>query len=155
MSEPRRFLQILIGPRQTGKTTAVAQALERMNLPHLSRAVGEHGESPDWIREQWYQARPLIGPACPSALLVIDEIQHVKGWADAVKALWDEDARTDIDLRVVLTCSSATLLRSGMDGSLAGRFELIRCTRWTYGERRAAFGFSVDDFLFSHDRGGG
>ncbi|MCI1667966.1 MAG: ATP-binding protein [Olsenella sp.] len=148
MSEPRRFLQILIGPRQTGKTTAVTQALKQIDIPYLYREVGEHGESPDWIRAQWYQARSLVNDANACALLVIDEIQYVKGWADTVKALWDEDARTGIDLRVVLTGSSATLLKSGMDESLAGRFELIRCTHWTYGECRDAFGFSLDDFLF-------
>lgn len=43
MSEPRRFLQILIGPRQTGKTTAVTQALKQIDIPYLYREVGEHG----------------------------------------------------------------------------------------------------------------
>ena len=148
MREPRRFMQIVIGPRQTGKTTAVNQALESVGIPNLYREVGEHGESADWVRAQWYQARSLIAGDNKSALLVIDEIQYVKNWADAVKALWDEDARAGIDLRVVLTGSSATLLRSGMSESLAGRFELIRCTHWTYAECREAFGFSLDAFLY-------
>ena len=148
MREPRRFMQIVVGPRQTGKTTAVNQALESVGIPSLYREVGEHGESADWVRAQWYQARSLIGAGSENALLVIDEIQYVKGWSDAVKALWDEDARTGIDLRVVLTGSSATLLKSGMSESLAGRFELIRCTHWTYAECREAFGFSLDDFLY-------
>ena len=148
MREPRRFMQILLGPRQTGKTTSVIQALEQIDIPSLYREVGEHGESSDWIRAQWYQARNLIGNECSSALLVIDEVQYVTGWADAVKALWDEDARSGIDLRVVLTGSSATLLKSGMDESLAGRFELIRCTHWSFDECRGAFGFGLDEFLF-------
>ena len=148
MREPRRFLQIVLGPRQTGKTTAVLQALESVDIPSLYREVGEHGESADWIRAQWYQARTLAAESDKGAMLVIDEIQYVKGWSDAVKALWDEDARSGIDLRVVLTGSSATLLKSGMNESLAGRFELIRCTHWTLGECRDAFGFSLDEFLF-------
>lgn len=148
MNEPRRFIQILLGPRQTGKTTAVNQALVQTGIPYLYCEVGEHGESSDWIRAQWYQARNMIWSGHESILLVIDEVQYVNGWADAVKALWDEDARSGIDLRVVLTGSSATLLKSGMSESLAGRFELIRCTHWTYAECREAFGFSLDDFLF-------
>lgn len=148
MNEPRRFIQILLGPRQTGKTTAVTQALERVGIPHLFCEVGEHGESSDWIRAQWYQARNMIVGGHSSVLLVIDEVQYVSGWADAVKALWDEDARSGVDLRVVLTGSSATLMRSGMSESLAGRFELVRCTHWTFAECRDAFGFSLDDFLF-------
>ena len=126
MREPRRFLQIVLGPRQTGKTTAVLQALERVEVPHLYREVEGHGESADWVRAQWYQARGMLAGSGGSALLVIDEVQYVDGWADAVKALWDEDARSGVDLRVVLTGSSATLLKGGMNESLAGRFELIR-----------------------------
>ena len=148
MKEPRRFMQILIGPRQTGKSTAIMQALQSVSIPHVFAEVGEHGESPDWIRAQWYQARNLLAGETQSALLVIDEVQYVRGWADAVKALWDEDARSGIDLRVVLTGSSATLLKSGMNESLAGRFELIHCLHWDYRECREAFGFSLEDFLF-------
>ena len=39
MREPRRFIQIVIGPRQVGKSTAVAQALKQQDLPyHVARA---------------------------------------------------------------------------------------------------------------------
>lgn len=148
INEPRRFIQILLGPRQTGKTTALNQALKDVRLPFIQAEVAEHGASTDWLRSQWYQARNLITSLSPSALLVIDEVQYVTGWADAVKALWDEDAKSGIDLRVVLTGSSATLIRSGMAESLAGRFELIRCTHWTYAECREAFGLTLDEFLF-------
>ena len=148
MNEPRRFMQIILGPRQTGKSTAVTQALDSVDIPCVFAEVGEHGESPDWIRAQWQQARNLIGTNNPSAILVIDEVQYVRGWSDAVKALWDEDACSGIDLRVFLTGSSATLLKGGMNESLTGRFELIRCTHWTYAECREAFGHSLDDFLF-------
>lgn len=148
MNEPRRFMQIILGPRQTGKSTAVSQALDAVDIPYVFAEVGEHGESPDWIRAQWQQARNLIGARGPSALLVIDEVQYVRGWSDTVKALWDEDARSGIDLRVFLTGSSATLLKGGMNESLTGRFELIRCTHWTYAECREAFEYSLDDFLF-------
>ena len=148
MNEPRRFIQVLLGPRQTGKTTAVKQALEHVDIPCHYCEVEEHGAPATWIRAQWYQARALINEGNPSALLVIDEVQYVTGWSDAVKALWDEDALSGIDLRVVLTGSSATLLRSGMNESLTGRFELIRSTHWTYAECREAFDFTLDEFLF-------
>lgn len=148
MEEPRAFLQILLGPRQTGKTTAVLQALGRVNIPHLYVEVPQHGESPDWLRAQWQQGRNLLGPGCASALLVIDEVHYVSGWSDVVKALWDEDSRSGIDLRVVLSGSSATLLKSGLSESLAGRFETIRSTHWTFRECRDAFGYSLDEFLF-------
>lgn len=148
MEEPRAFLQILLGPRQTGKSTAVLQALEHINLPHLYVEVPQHGESANWLRAQWQQGRNLIQTATASAVLVVDEIQYVANWSDVVKALWDEDSRRNLDLRVILTGSSATLLNSGLSESLVGRYEIIHSTHWTYKECAEAFGYSLDDFLF-------
>lgn len=147
MGEPRRFMQILIGPRQTGKTTAIRQALGHVEVPYHYAEVPDRAQTGDWIRAHWQRARNLIRSKGAAALLVIDEVQLVRGWSDTVKALWDEDAWNGVDLRVVLTGSSATLLRTGLGDSLAGRFELIRCTHWTYAECREAFGYSLDDFL--------
>ncbi|MBZ0252259.1 MAG: AAA family ATPase, partial [Candidatus Methylomirabilis sp.] len=35
LREPRRFLQVVAGPRQVGKTTLVAQALAHVGAPHV------------------------------------------------------------------------------------------------------------------------
>ena len=148
INEPRRFIQILVGPRQTGKSTALHQALREFELPCRSVEATRGESGADWIRANWYQARNLIGPATPSALLAIDEVQYVKNWSAVVKTLWDEDAAAGIDLRVVLTGSSATLIQEGLDESLEGRFELIESPHWTYPECRDAFGYSLDDYLF-------
>ena len=146
INEPRRFMQIIIGPRQTGKSTAVAQALEGYHDPFLSVEATKNESNADWVRAQWYQARVLAstGPA----LLVIDEVQYVDNWSSVVKTLWDEDSAAGIDLRVVLTGSSATLIQEGLDESLAGRFEIIESTHWTLPECVEAFDYSLDDFLF-------
>lgn len=148
INEQRSFIQVIVGPRQTGKTTAVTQALDGFNLPFLFVEATKGEASAAWLRAQWYRGRTLITESSPSALLVIDEVQYVKEWSAVVKTLWDEDARTGIDLRVLLTGSSATLLHEGLSESLAGRFETIPCTHWSYGECREAFGYSLDDFLF-------
>lgn len=148
ISEPRLFIQIVTGPRQTGKTTAVQQALESYEHPvHYAEAT-KNESSDNWLRAQWYQARNLVGNGSKTALLVVDEIQYVANWSAIVKTLWDEDARAKIDLRVLLTGSSATLIQSGLSESLMGRFELIQSTHWTFAECRDAFGYSIDDFLF-------
>ena len=147
MGEPRRFMQILIGPRQTGKTTAIRQALGHVGVPYHYAEVPDRAQTGDWIRAHWQRARNLIRSKGAAALLAIDGVQLVRGWLDTVKALWDEDAWDVVGLRVVLTGSSAALLRTGLGDSPAGRFELIRCTRWTYAECREAFGYSLDDFL--------
>ena len=32
--EPRKFMQVLAGPRQVGKSTLVGQVLEQVSIPH-------------------------------------------------------------------------------------------------------------------------
>lgn len=148
LSAPRQFIQMLIGPRQTGKSTALQQAAEKIALPKHIALASIDSSSRDWLRAQWAQARNLISPENPSALLIIDEIQLVEQWSAVVKELWDEDSWSGIDLRVALSGSSSLLLQKGLTEGLTGRFEIIRSTHWDYSECRAAFGYSLDDFLF-------
>lgn len=147
MHEPRRFIQMLIGPRQTGKSTALRQAVEHLNLPCHVALASIDSSSRDWLRAQWLQARGLVTERTPAAVLVIDEVQLVSQWSAVVKELWDEDAWSGIDLRVVLSGSSSLLLQKGLTEGLTGRFEVIRCTHWGFAECEDAFGFSLDDFL--------
>ena len=148
MREPRRFIQMLVGPRQTGKSTAIRQALAQVDLPRHVALASIDSSSRDWLRAQWLQARNLINEGSPSALLVIDEVQLVSQWSAVVKELWDEDTWSGIDLRVVLTGSSSILLQRGLVEGLTGRFETIRSTHWEFAECKDAFGYSLDDFLF-------
>lgn len=146
IDEPRRFIQIVIGPRQTGKTTAVAQALAGYAHPFLLVEATKNESGADWLRAQWYRARQLASSG--AALLAIDEVQYVANWSAIAKTLWDEDAASGLDLRVLLTGSSATLIQEGLGESLTGRFELIESTHWTYPECAEAFGYGLDEFLF-------
>lgn len=148
MGEPRRFIQMLVGPRQTGKSTAIRQALAKTSLPRHVALASIDSSSRDWLRAQWLQARNLVTPESPSALLVIDEVQLVDQWSAVVKELWDEDSWSGIDLRVVLSGSSSLLLQRGLREGLTGRFETIRSTHWSLAECREAFGYGLDDFLF-------
>jgi len=148
MSEPRNFIQIVVGPRQTGKTTAVLQALERLELPQrFATADDPNLASVLWIQNEWEQAR-VQAKAAGEMILVIDEIQKIKDWSAAVKMLWDEDTRLRIPLKVILTGSSALLLQKGLTESLMGRFELLYSPHWSLAECKEAFGYSLDDFLF-------
>lgn len=147
MKEQRTFIQMLIGPRQTGKSTAIRQALNHIKTPaHVSLASIDNS-SRDWLRAQWIQARGLISGKNTSAILVIDEVQLVEQWSAVVKELWDEDAWTGVDLRVVLSGSSSILLQKGLSEGLTGRFEVIRSTHWSLAECQKAFDYSLEDFL--------
>lgn len=147
LNEPRKFMQIVVGPRQTGKTTAVLQALEKLNVSqHFVSADDPNLVSTEWLHNEWEQARALA--KTDEAILVIDEIQKVDNWSSKVKLLWDEDSRRHIPLKVVLTGSSSLLLQKGLTESVMGRFEVLYSPHWNYAECKTAFGYSLDDFLF-------
>ena len=146
--EPRRFIQIVEGPRQTGKSTAVAQALRKLDTPVQEFVFDRpRDQLPRTLEDLWKQARSMARQT-PGAILSLDEVQKVPDWSATVKYLWDEDSRNGLDLRVVLTGSSTLLLRKGMADSLKGRYEVIPSTQWTFDECREAFGFTYEDFLF-------
>jgi len=147
LNEPRKFMQIVVGPRQTGKTTAVLQALEKLKIPqHFVSADDPNLVSTEWLHNEWEQARALA--KANEAILVIDEIQKVDNWSSIVKLLWDEDSRRHIPLKVILTGSSSLLLQKGLTESVMGRFEVLFSPHWNYAECQKAFGYSLDDFLF-------
>ncbi len=148
MGEKRRFIQVVTGPRQTGKTTAVLQVLRSLPVPSVYAAA----DSPappgvEWIEARWNEAR-LKSASGESAVLVLDEIQKINRWDEAVKALWDDDTREGRELRVVLLGSTALLMRSGLRESLAGRFETLYCTHWSWPECRACFGWNLEQYIY-------
>ena len=147
MQEPRRFMQVVVGPRQTGKTTAVRQALSSVDIPSkLVRASQDILASRDWLRREWDEARRLAKGK--TYILAIDEIQLISQWSSVAKELWDADTDSGLDLRIILTGSSSLLLQHGLREALTGRFELIPCQQWELSECAEAFGFSLDDYLF-------
>lgn len=149
MQEDDPLIQVIVGPRQTGKSTMLAQALQGLDaLSHSVSADDVLAPSEDWLREEWQQARNLQYVSGQPVILVLDEIQKVKHWPNVVKGLWDADRRNTVPIKVFLSGSSILLLRKGLEDSLKGRFELIRSTHWDYQECVEAFGFSLDEFLF-------
>lgn len=135
------LIQVLVGPRQVGKTTGVRQLLARtLGDAHYANADDLLVADRTWFLEQWQKAL-LLGDG---ALLVVDEIQKVANWPEIVKSLWDRQPRR---LRVVLLGSSALQIQTGLTESLAGRFELTRVYHWTFGELKEAFGYDLGRYL--------
>lgn len=148
--ERRRFVQVLAGPRQAGKTTLARQVLEAADLPsHYASADDPAIRDRTWIEAQWTRGRLLAREAGKrGALLVLDEVQKVTAWSDVVKRLWDEDTASRTPLKVILLGSVPLLIQRGLTESLAGRFELIRVPHWSFAEMRAAFGWDLDRVLY-------
>lgn len=130
LTEPRRFLQVVTGPRQVGKTTLVQQVVERVAAPTRFASADEPTlRGREWIEQQWEAARLATREAGRrGAVLVLDEIQKISGWSETVKRLWDEDTRARRPLKIVLLGSAPLLVARGLSERLAGRFELLRAT---------------------------
>ncbi|MCL1864318.1 MAG: ATP-binding protein [Spirochaetes bacterium] len=149
MLEKRLFMQTVIGPRQTGKTTAILQVLESLSTPHHFISADDPVlVSPEWLRNEWERVRLMQKQSGKEIILVIDEVQKIPRWQSMVKLLWDEDTRKKIPLKVILSGSSSLLIQKGLNESMAGRFEVLFCPHWNYRECKAAFKYSLDDFLF-------
>lgn len=147
LAEPRRFIQVVAGARQVGKTTLVQQVTETAKVPVRFASADEPTlRGADWIAQQWEAARLTAGPG--GAILVIDEAQKALGWSESVKRLWDEDTRARRPIKVVLLGSAPLLIQQGLTESLAGRFEVLRLPHWSLAEMRAAFDFSADRYLY-------
>lgn len=150
IEEPRRFIQVLSGPRQVGKSTLINQVLEEVSLPYTSESAdGVLSTDLQWISTVWDSARSKMDFRKESEhLLVIDEIQKLTNWSEIVKKEWDRDTREHRNLKVVLLGSSRLMLMKGLTESLAGRFELIRMGHWDYAEMKEAFGWTLDQYIY-------
>jgi len=148
LKEPRRFIQVLLGPRQVGKTTMSMQIQEHLQMPiHYKSADIVTLEDLSWIETQWHIARSLV-KSKGSAILIIDEVQKIGHWSSLVKKLWDEDTKTKTNLKVVILGSSPWLVQKGLSESLAGRFEILPVTHWSFQEIQQAFAWDINTFIF-------
>ncbi len=148
--EPRRFIQVLAGPRQTGKTTLARQVATDLDMPsHYITADEPMLKDLSWIEQQWEVARTKAkSDKKKKALLILDEIQKIPGWSETVKRLWDNDSFYGLNLYVIVLGSSPLLLQRGLTESLAGRFEIIPITHWSFAEMQEAFGWKIDQYIF-------
>ena len=150
LEERRKFIQVVMGPRQVGKSTVVKQVLGDLDTPYqLFSADNVPASNTAWVSNCWAAVRSLkSSKGLDTIILVIDEIQKIQNWSEVVKKEWDDDTFHDRDIKVLLLGSSRVLLEKGLSESLGGRFEEIRMSHWSYPEMRDCFGFSLDQYLF-------
>lgn len=126
---PPTRLQLIVGPRQIGKTTLLLGLAEEWS----GRVVYASADTPEaalpsWGDQIWQQAEDLArnGPA----LLLLDEVQYLPKWSRWLKARYDEVLRHKLPLHVVATGSSSLKLGAGTKETMAGRFERSTLTHW-------------------------
>lgn len=149
LQEPRRFIQVLAGPRQVGKTTLARQMVEQLDVPsHMASADEPFLRDRSWLEQQWEIGRMRAEASQAGAILVLDEIQKLADWSETVKRLWDEDSARRVKVRVLLLGSAQLLIQRGLSESLAGRFEMIALPHWFYREMERAFGFNLERYVY-------
>lgn len=150
VKEPRKFIQVLYGPRQVGKTTLIKQLLAEVEIPYLFATADDMiGADAVWLRKLWGQARMKHQQLHQTEfLLVIDEVQKITNWSETVKREWDMDTFDDLPIKVILLGSSSLLIQKGLTESLAGRFESLFIPHWSYSEMQEAFGWTLEQYIW-------
>jgi predicted AAA+ superfamily ATPase len=150
LQEPRRTIQVVAGPRQVGKTTLVKQVLQQLSTPsRFFNADGVEPDDKDWIAARWEEVRALMHfNQYQEIVLVIDEVHKINNWSEQVKREWDADTFNDVNIKVVLLGSSRLLLKKGLTESLAGRFEILSMTHWSFQEMQEAFGWDINQYVY-------
>ena len=148
--EPRKFIQIIIGPRQVGKTIMASQMLKKVNIPGIfESADAVTAVNTSWIEQIWQTASlKMKAQAAKEFILVIDEIQKVQNWSESIKRLWDRDSLNETNLKLVLLGSSRLLVQKGLTESLAGRFEMMYLGHWSLPEMEEAFNWNADQYAW-------
>jgi hypothetical protein len=150
IQEPRRFIQVILGPRQVGKTTLVSQLAKKYPHPVQMISADAVGSSNTvWLEQQWEIARIKLRQSnAQELLLVIDEIQKIDNWSETVKKLWDADTLNRISLKLIVLGSSRLLIQRGLTESLAGRFETTFMSHWSFSEMKEAFGWNENQYVW-------
>ena len=168
LNEPVERLFTIFGPRQCGKTTIVRQALAKVRYPSRYEAVDQPERPPtepvwstvtearfaaaprdaEWLVRVWQECAEEADRLGSKFVLVLDEVQKIPRWSETVKGLWDTDRASGCPLHVVVLGSAPMRMQADLTESLAGRFESIRATHWSFDEMRDAFGFDCDEFVF-------
>jgi predicted AAA+ superfamily ATPase len=158
LSKPSPLIQVLLGPRQVGKTTTILKFIKE-HCPDQSLYVSADqvfNANSDWLYEQWHLALK------DKKILVIDEIQKSHNWAETIKALYDQMKHDQMKhdqmkhdqtkkegnhLSCILLGSSSLEIQKGLSESLTGRFQLLRAHHWNYLESKTAYGLTFEQYL--------
>ena len=149
--EQHSLIQVIVGPRQVGKTTMVKQLFELDQINgqyHIADSVSNADTT--WIEAIWNAARIDSSLSNKVTVLAIDEIQKIHQWSEIVKRLSDEDKYRNVSdkLKIILLGSSKLLIQEGLSESLAGRFENIQLNHWKYSELKEAFGITPEQYAW-------
>jgi len=143
IDQKNNLIQVLIGPRQVGKTTSILKLIEdhyAKNSIYVSADKVFNSDS-SWLIQNWNIA------LAEDKILFIDEIQKCENWSEVIKKLYDEAKRKKKPIRCVLLGSSSLEIQKGLTESLTGRFQMTRAFHWNFSESKEGYGLDINNYL--------
>jgi hypothetical protein len=140
------WIQLLVGPRQVGKTTLLLRiAGRRPERAVYATADAPEAALPHWREGIWQRATSIAQKGRAPAVLLLDEIQHLPDWSAWLKARFDEARREHLPLHIVASGSSSLRLGAGSRETMAGRFERLVLSHWGARDLAGLVGISPDE----------
>jgi uncharacterized protein len=139
------LIQVVLGPRQVGKTTGILSLIEdnpKINFKYVN-ADGDILKHKSWLEEIWINFKSENS----RGILVIDEIQKVENWSEIIKKLWDQQKKDKTKIGLILLGSSSLSIQKGLSESLTGRFFLHRVYQWNFEESKEGYKLKFNEFL--------
>jgi predicted AAA+ superfamily ATPase len=143
LREKNPFIQVILGPRQVGKTTGVLSVLKDKKFKKHSFFSCEEAI----LDSDWFLKQVQLSMEKNDDVIVFDEIQKLENWSELVKLAWDRQKNQGKLQKWVLLGSSSLKISIGLNESLAGRYEVIPVYHWNSEESHQAFKLSFEDFI--------
>jgi len=125
------WIQLVVGPRQVGKTTLMLKiAGRRAGRALYASADAPEATLPNWREGIWNRAASLARDGGGPAVLLLDEIQYLPDWSLWLKARYDEAKRLGLPIHIVASGSSSLRIGAGARETMAGRFERLVLSHW-------------------------
>jgi predicted AAA+ superfamily ATPase len=138
-------VQLLVGPRQVGKTTVLLDLAHRLGWErHYHPCDAAPSSLPGFWERAWAAVREEAVGAGKAAIF-LDEVHHLSDWAGRLKAEWDRLHRDGTPVHVIASGSAALRLTWGSKESLAGRFERLVLGHWSAVDLAGAFALPEEE----------
>ncbi len=151
MERPQGLIEVVRGPRQVGKTTAIEQIIEHMLVKKVKpKDILFVMFDQEVLREtrgglvpivRWYESRVRGRPfeQGKTSYIFLDEVHKLERWDEHLKHVGDT-----FPVRLMITGSSSVLVSRGGRESLAGRTITSDFPTFQFGEMLEAWGRHAD-----------
>ncbi|MBF8263307.1 MAG: hypothetical protein HW387_972 [Parachlamydiales bacterium] len=123
-------IQLLVGPRQVGKTTLLLELKKKFKNRAFYVAFDSPEASLSGFWERFWQNVEDKADSGKTLIVMIDEVQVFPNWSVLLKAKWDYLIKNKQPIHIIATGSSSLQLSTASRESLAGRFERLVLTHW-------------------------